>query len=78
MATDRSDAIPLEVLTAIAKRLRPACPDIPEAEFQSLVYDVARVKIKYDVDKFGDLVTFTDAPDDGARPREKPREQSID
>ena len=47
-----NDNISLEMLELISARLRPACPDIPEAEFQRLVQDVARVKLKYDYDRF--------------------------
>lgn len=52
MSTIKSDEISSEMLTLIAARLRPVCPDIPEVEFQHLVRDVARVKVKYDADAF--------------------------
>jgi hypothetical protein len=48
MSNPANDQISSEILTSIARRLRPSCPDIPEVEFQSLVLDVARVKVKYD------------------------------
>jgi hypothetical protein len=47
-----NDQVPPEMLKLIASRLRPACPDIPKDEFESLVVDVARVKMKYDRDRF--------------------------
>lgn len=37
-----------ELLKVIAARLRPVCPDIPDDEFQELVIDVARFRMKYD------------------------------
>ena len=49
MPNPANDQIPAEILTSIAKRLRPSCPNIPEVEFQSLVLDVARLKVKYDL-----------------------------
>jgi hypothetical protein len=53
---DPNDGIPPELLSRIATRLQPVCPQIPEDEFRRLVRDVARVKLKYDGDQFADLV----------------------
>jgi hypothetical protein len=61
MSSPVNEQIPPEILTAIAKRLRPSCPNIPEAEFQSLILDVARVKVKYDARNVADLAHFEDS-----------------
>lgn len=42
------DNVAPEMIALIAKRLRPICPDIPQGEFDHLVLDVARLKVKYD------------------------------
>ena len=61
-----NDEISLELLELISARLRPACPDIPEAEFQRLVQDVARVKLKYDSDRFATPRGRTSIPNPSA------------
>jgi hypothetical protein len=33
----------------LALRLRPVCADMPPSEFDALVREVARVKVKYDL-----------------------------
>lgn len=39
----------------VAARLRPVCADMPQAEFDQLVEDVAAVSIKYAVRRADDL-----------------------
>lgn len=66
MSTSFDNEISPEIMELVAARLRPACPDIPEVEFQGLVRDVARVKVKYDYDRFKILDRLTDLPNKGA------------
>jgi hypothetical protein len=61
-----NDKISVEMPELISARLRPACPDIPEAEFQRLVQDVARVKLKYDYDRFATSSGRTSVPNTSA------------
>jgi len=53
------DEISPEMLALISSRLRPACPDIPEGEFERLVRNVARIRTKYDSDRFVSLASRT-------------------
>lgn len=57
MPTGNENGITSEILDQIAARLRPACPDIPESEFQLLVIDVARAKVKTQSDTFAHPAT---------------------
>jgi hypothetical protein len=41
------ERVPPELLKSIAKRLRPSCPDFPSDQFERLVWDVARFKVKH-------------------------------
>jgi hypothetical protein len=40
----------LELLDEIRKRIRPVCPNMPEAEFNDLTLRMAEVEYKYDRD----------------------------
>lgn len=62
MSTTTYDEISAEMLEVVAVRLRPACPDIPEAEFQRLVLDVARTKVKSGYDRFACLAALGSLP----------------
>jgi hypothetical protein len=65
MSTRPDHEISPETLALVAARLRPACPDIPEAEFQRIVRDVARVKAKYNYDRFAIITRLTAPPHNG-------------
>jgi hypothetical protein len=65
MSTTKNDEISAEMLEGIAVRLRPACPDIPEVEFQRLVLDVARTKVKNGYDRFACLAALGSLPNKG-------------
>ncbi|HEY2851867.1 MAG TPA: hypothetical protein VGJ18_03425 [Gemmatimonadaceae bacterium] len=67
MPTPANDEISSDILTSIASRLRPSCPNIPEGEFQSLVLDVARVKAKYDRRNAAALADFKGSQGDPQR-----------
>lgn len=54
-----SEGMTAEMLEIIAARVRPACPDIPDDEFRDLVLEIARVKLKYDGDKFAAVARRT-------------------
>jgi len=62
MSTSTSDEFSPQMLEQIAERLRPACPDIPEAEFQGLVREVARVRPKSTTDRFANFPRRPEAP----------------
>lgn len=57
----KDGALPQDLIRQIATRLRPVVPDIPEDEFNRLVEDVARVKLKYDGDEIGQKAAWRTA-----------------
>jgi hypothetical protein len=54
MPQSSNDGLPPELLQQIATRLRAVCAGVPDDEFARLVEDVARVKLKYEEDRFAD------------------------